>query len=398
MFTKTTQYLLSLAVLSGTAIADQAAFDQLSQDAKDQTVYFHAWGGADSINQYIQWAADEVESRYGVTVEHVKIDDAAAVVSRLLVEKQADKSEGGDVDLMWVNGENFHTLQREGLLADGWTHKLPNMQFTDPDDLSLSFDFGVKVEQQEAPWGRAQLVFFADPTATPDLPTSAAELLAYAEANPGRVSYPRPPQFHGTTFLKQMLSELIDDRSVLNQPADTVDAAAITAPLWGYLDQLHPHLWQQADSFPQDAGAMLQMLDDGVLDIALSFNPSEASQAIADGRLNPDVRSYVHSAGTIGNTHFVAIPFNANAPEGAKVFANFLMSPEAQARKADPNVWGDPTVLDIERLSAEDQARFAALEQGVATLSPAELGRPLPEPHPSWVPVLERLWAERYQP
>jgi ABC-type uncharacterized transport system YnjBCD substrate-binding protein len=32
------------------------------------------------------------------------------------------------------------------------------------------------------------------------------------------------------------------------------------------------------------------------------------------------------------------------------VTANFLLSPEAQARKQDPKVWGDPTVLAMERL------------------------------------------------
>jgi ABC-type uncharacterized transport system YnjBCD substrate-binding protein len=54
--------------------------------------------------------------------------------------------------------------------------------------------------------------------------------------------------------------------------------------------------------------------------------------------------------GTLGNTHFVAIPFNANAAAGAMVFADFLLSPEAQAHKQDVSVWGDPTVLAIEKL------------------------------------------------
>ena len=53
------------------------------------------------------------------------------------------------------------------------------------------------------------------------------------------------------------------------------------------------------------------------------------------------------AGGTIGNTHFVAIPYNSSAKEGAQVVANFLLSPEAQARKLDPTVWGDPTVLGL---------------------------------------------------
>ena len=78
------------------------------------------------------------------------------------------------------------------------------------------------------------------------------------------------------------------------------------------------------------------------------------------------------------------------------VFADFLMSPEAQARKQDPAVWGDPTVLAVDKLPPEDRARFASLDLGVATLPPEELGPALPEPHPSWVERIEHEWARRY--
>ena len=81
------------------------------------------------------------------------------------------------------------------------------------------------------------------------------------------------------------------------------------------------------------------------------------------------MRSFVFSGGTLGNTHFVAIPFNSDAAAGAMVLADFLMSPEAQARKQDPAVWGDPTVLAVEKLPPEDKARFASLDLGVATLA-----------------------------
>ena len=46
-------------------------------EAKGQTVYFNAWAGSEPINAYIGWAAGEMKSRYGITVEHVKITDTA---------------------------------------------------------------------------------------------------------------------------------------------------------------------------------------------------------------------------------------------------------------------------------------------------------------------------------
>jgi putative thiamine transport system substrate-binding protein len=128
----------------------------------------------------------------------------------------------------------------------------------------------------------------------------------------------------------------------------------------------------------------------------MAFNPAEASTLMAQGRLPASVRSFILDGGTIANTHFLAIPFNAAHREGALVTAEFLLSPEAQARKQDPKVWGDPTVLDVTALPPEERARFERLSLGPATLPPEALKPQLPEPHPSWMVLLERAWATRF--
>jgi putative thiamine transport system substrate-binding protein len=135
------------------------------------------------------------------------------------------------------------------------------------------------------------------------------------------------------------------------------------------------------------------MLADGELLWALTFNPNDAANEIAAGRLQASVVSYQFASGTVGNTHFVAIPVNARAKAGAQLFANFLLSPEAQARKADISVWGDPTVLAVAKLSAREQALFTAKPAAgqVYHAAPA-----LPEPHGSWVEPLEKEWLRRY--
>ena len=76
--------------------------------------------------------------------------------------------------------------------------------------------------------------------------------------------------------------------------------------------------------------------------------------------------------------------------------ADFLLSPEAQSRKANPEIWGDPTVLSMNKLNASDRAVFDNLPRGVATLDAAGLSPSLPEPHPSWIPLVEQGWIKRY--
>jgi putative thiamine transport system substrate-binding protein len=167
-------------------------------------------------------------------------------------------------------------------------------------------------------------------------------------------------------------------------------------PLWAYLDALHPHLWRSGRAFPQNGPAQRRLLADSEVDIALSFHPPEASSAIDQGELPDTIRTFVLENGTIGNTHFVAIPYNAAHKAGAKVLADFLLSPEAQARKLDPAHWGDFTVLDLDALPPVERQRFEMIDLGVATLSPQELGTPLPEPHPSWMEAVEAGWQARY--
>lgn len=373
--------------------ADPAAWERTVRAARGQTVYFNAWAGSDRVNAYLQWAAGEVAQRFGIKLEHVKLGDTAELVKRVRAEKAAGRSTDGSADMGWINGENFLTMKREGLLFGPFAEALPNFALVDVvGKPTTRIDFSEPVEGYEAAWGMAQFTFYGDGRRVAQPPRSLAELLAYAKKNPGRFTYPRPPNFHGTTFLKQVLLETAGDRKPLYAPAPA-DTATLLAPLWRTLDELHPVLWRQGRQFPASNAVMRQMLADGELHITLTFNPNEAANEIAAKRLPDSVVSWQHAGGTIGNTHFLAIPFNARAKEGAQVVIDFLQSPLAQARKADIRHWGDPTVLALDKLSAADRALF---DQGSAPGSVRQSAPVLPEPHASWVEAIEREWARRY--
>ncbi len=385
--------LAMLFVWASPALAQD--WDDVVAKARGQTVFWNAWAGDERINAYIAWAGEQVRERYGVEVQHVKLSDTAEAVARVVAEKAAGRTEAGSVDLIWINGENFASMKRNGLLFGPWTQDAPNYANVDTENKkTTTVDFTVPVDNLEAPWGMAQFVFMHDTAHMRDTPGSVSALLEWAKANPGRFAYPQPPNFLGTTFLKQALIELAPDADALLKPVADFDG--VTAPLWAYLDDLHPHMWRRGEVFPQNGPALHRLLDDGEVSIAMSFHPAEASGLIAEDKLPDTVRTFVLDNGTIGNTHFVAIPFNAKAKEGAMVLANFLMSPEAQARKQGPDVWGDFTVLAVDRLPDTAQAAFDGLDMGIATLSPTELGATRLEPHPSWVAALEDEWAKRY--
>jgi putative thiamine transport system substrate-binding protein len=185
-----------------------------------------------------------LKERFGVEVVHVKLDDTANAVAKVLAEKAAGKNEGGSVDLIWINGENFASMKRQDLLmAPDWTTGLPNWAYVDHENKpTILTDFTIPTDGLESPWGGAKMVFFHDSARTPadSVPHSSAELLAWAERNPGRFSYPQPPDFIGSSFLKQVLIETIADRSKLGQPVVDATFSDDVAPLFAYLDKLHP--------------------------------------------------------------------------------------------------------------------------------------------------------------
>jgi len=376
------------------AFAAAGDWPAIQRAARGQTVNFNAWAGSEHINTYLQWAGAEVERRHGVKLEHVKIADTAEVVQRVRAEKQAGRTAKGSADMVWINGENFLAMKRDGLLFGPFADALPSYANVDTAGKPTTrVDFSEPVDGLEAPWGMAQLTFFGDGKRVARPPKSLAELVDFCKRNPGRFTYPKPPNFHGTTFLKQVLLEASGERKPFYAPVVAERFAAQSAPLWSTLDALHPALWRQGRQFPPNNTTMRQMMADGELLITLTFNPNEAANEIAARRLPDSVVSWQHAGGTIGNTHFLAIPFNASAKEGAQVLIDFLLSPLAQARKADIAFWGDPTVLAVDRLPSAERALFTqGVHPGVVT-QPAPA---LPEPHASWVEAIEREWSRRH--
>ncbi len=125
-------------MLAGTAlalprgsIAQATDWARIETAARGQTVYFNAWAGSERINIYLQWAAAELAQRWGVKLEHVKVSDTAEVVKRVRAEKAAGRASDGSTDLVWINGENFLAMKREGLLYGPWSEGLPNYAFVD---------------------------------------------------------------------------------------------------------------------------------------------------------------------------------------------------------------------------------------------------------------------------
>ncbi|HIC89231.1 MAG TPA: ABC transporter substrate-binding protein [Anaerolineae bacterium] len=365
-------------------------------EARGQTVNWYMWGGSDTINAWVTgYVADNLKERYGVNLNMVPVSDATEFVNKVLGEKQAGKDTGGSVDIMWINGENFRTMRQADLLYGPWAQFLPNTIYVNWKDPSVANDFGFPVEGYESPYGKAQFVMIYDSAKVPEPPATIDNLFEWIKANPGKFTYPAPPDFTGSVFVRHICywatggyeqflgdfnQELFDEK----MPA-----------CWKALNDIEPYLWRKGQTYPENHTRLQDLFANGEVYFDMSYGPASASNMIAQGRYPETTRTFVFDTGTIANTHYVAIAYNSPHKAGAMVLANFLLSPEAQLNKAHPDVWGDMPAIDPALLSPEWQQKFNELPRGVATLPPDVLAaHRLPELQSPWLIAIEKGWEE----
>jgi len=367
-------------------------FNEIEEAAAGSTVNFYMWGGDARINAWIDsFVAGELEERYGIRLERVPMD-ASVFINKLLNEKSAGKQEGV-IDLVWINGENFKTARENGLLYGSFSGKLPNFAFVDPD--AVSTDFGYPVDGWESPYGKTQFVFEYDSAKVPDPPSSFEELSEWVRDNPGKFTYPQPPDFTGSAFIRQAFYAVSGgpDQYLEDFSEERVQPGA--EKLWDYLRSIKPYLWQAGETYPQNKARLDFLFERGEVLINMDYNPTAASGKILDNRYPDTVRTFIMEGNSLANQHYVSIPFNAPNVPAALVTADFLLSPEAQYSKNQPATWGDMTVLDLTRLPAEWARKFEDLELGAATLPFEILSRnSVPEISAEYVEYLEKRWQE----
>jgi putative spermidine/putrescine transport system substrate-binding protein len=385
-------------ILAGTSREEQIDwlakdFKEIEQAARSTKVSFYMWGGSSIINKWIDtYVGGELKKKYDITLERIPMD-ASIFVNKLLTEKQARK-EQGTIDLLWINGENFKNAMEASLLFGPFTSKLPNFNKY-VDEKSVEFDFGYPTKGYEAPYGRAQFVFEYDSAKMKEPPDTYEKLFLWVKQNPGRFTYPQPPDFTGSAFIRQVFYAVTGGYEQYMDGYDQELFRRNSRKLWGYLNKIEPYLWQDGKTYPKDVAGLDTLFARGEVDLNMTYHQAHAQNSILLGLYKDTVRSFVMKDGSIYNTHFVAIPFNSTNKPGALVTSNFLLSVEAQISKNDPRNWGDFTVLDLGRLNEEQRLQFGLIELGDATVELDKLSRyGVPEIPSPYLEELEAGWEE----
>ena len=346
------------------------AFAATATKARGQTVRFWMYGGDTKVNAYVDDVVAPAAAKRGVTIKRIPITDTADAVKRVVSERRAGKRSGGGVDLIWINGENFAAGKQSGLWLKDWATGLPNAKkYIDETDPAITTDFQVPVEGQESPWQGARFIFAADTARVPQPPKDFDALLAYAKAHPGRVTYPAPPDYTGSAFVRQVVA------------AKGPDAG------FAYLKQLKPFMYRKGQSFPKSQAELDELFADG--QVAMAYDANFVTAGVRKGGFPKTAKPFLIGAGALSNTSYVTIPANASSPEGAQVLADVLLDPAIQAEKLKPGVLGNPTVLALDKLGPAKPLFKASASPYVLT----DYGKPVTEVKASDVAPLEQRWT-----
>lgn len=371
-------------------------WDEIVASAQGGEVNWFMWGGSDDINRYVsEFIGGLLKERYDIKLNRVGINDTVEAVNLVLGEKEAGNIDNGSVDLIWINGENFRSMKQGDMAYCGYLDALPNNALIDWENNAIANDFGVPVDGCEVPWSKAQFAFAYDEKRTAEPPTTIGNLIEWVKENPGRFTYPAPPDFSGSVFVRHVFYHAAGGVEKLLIDFDQALFDEVATKTWQILNDMEPSLWRAGKTYPQSVTQLDQMFANSEVDITFSYDPSSVGLKIENGSYPTTTKGFVMADGTIGNTSYTLIPFNSPNKAAAMVLQNLLTSEEAQYQKALPDVWGTMPAIDLSRLGDEFKEKFNTLERHPSVVSEAELAKvALPELQSSWITAIEEGWKK----
>ena len=373
-----------------------ASWDQIVAAAKGTTVNWAMWGGSDKTNAYAdQWVASQLKAQYNVRLNRVPLNDTVEAVNKVVGEVQAGQTTGGGIDLIWINGENFRTMKQGNPLFGPFRDKLPSKQYYDANNAAVNSDFGLPIEGYSAPYTGSYYVMAADRAKVQHFPKTFEELLAWVKANPGRFAYVAPPQFDGSRFLLTALYGITGGY-------EQYIGADFNQTLWNkkspqvfeYLKELEPYLWRKGETYPPTQSRLQELFANGEIWMMPVF-VSNVAEGLANRQFPKSTQAFTMPGISLNDPSFTAIPINAANPAGAMLLANILSSPEGQLQKFKPDVWGDPPLLDTQKIPSNLQSAFAKVEAGYGIPLKELIASTVPVVNAEYTTQLEQTWEKQ---
>jgi len=380
----------------GTTTYTSSQWKKILSEAKGQTVNWYMWGGGAKINTYVNDYIGAEAKKLGVTLNQVKLNATPEAVNKVLGEKQAGKNTGGAVDMIWINGENFATGVQADIWHCNWATKLPNARYVDWTSSSVNSDFGLPVNGCEAPWATASSGLVYDSKVVPKSAVATlAGFVTWAKANPGKFTYPAPPDFNGSMTVRRLFYHANGGYSDFLGAYNATTFTPAMAKASKFLNDLKPALWRKGETYPANIGDLEKLYANGEISAYFNYGALASFANVQTGLFPASTRVAAFKEGMIGNISYVAIPYNSPNKAGAQVIANIMQSPEAQLKMQVDGVIGSPAIVMSRTPLA---SKYRALPIHPSSTSPATLAKNAnPELTAAWLKAIDAGWIKDVQ-
>ncbi len=279
------------------------------------------------------------EEQYGITVEYVRGEGAAAN-QQLIAAKNAGAK--APADAYFVSSGALPLLLREGVVANVPLNQLlPSGAGINPDIATTTS--GIVHGGAFLPFHRNQTDIVYDTRVVPadSVPTNLDALLDWAKANPGQFIVTSPAGGgSGNGFMQAVAFAKVTDEScratftqwdIDEAGADAFAASECMTPVWDYYRELLPVVEltngnsDTLNLIANGAGAIGTAWEDMVYDFT------------GRGLLPPTVRQQLLEEGQVGGGDGLFFPVNGNSPAAGLLMLDFLMSHDVQLEKLQVN-------------------------------------------------------------
>jgi putative spermidine/putrescine transport system substrate-binding protein len=380
----------------GTKTYTSIQWNKILKEAKGQTVNWYMWGGGTAINTYVNDYIGAEAKKLGVTLNQVKLNATAEAVNKVLGEKQAGNATNGAVDMIWINGENFATGRQADIWHCDWATKLPNAKYVDWTSSSVNSDFGLPVDGCEAPWATASSGLVYDSKVIPKAAVASLDaFIAWVKANPGKFTYPAPPDFNGSMTVRRLFYHANGGFSNFLGAYDASKFTPAMAKAATFLNDLKPALWRKGTTYPANIGDLEKLYANGEISAYLNYGALASFTNVDKGLFPKTTRVTAFKEGMIGNISYVTIPYNSPNKAGAQVIANIMQSPAAQLKMQVDGVIGSPAIVMAKTPLA---AKYRVLPVHPSSTSPSVLAKNAnPELTSAWLKAIDNGWIKDVQ-
>ena len=362
------------------------SYEELVEEAKGSSVNFYGYGGDEVMNKWFDsYVVPQMKEQYDINVKRVGMD-IDQIMNSLLSDKQANNLKG-NMDVVWINGENFKNAKDSNLLLGAFSEKLPNYnEYVDTTSEDITTDFGTSVDNLEAPWGKAQFTVAVNTDKVNEDIKNTEDLKEVLMKNPGKFTYPALPDFTASAFVRNVIYDIVGYENVKNVEADEEKVKEVIQPAMDYLNEIKPYLWNEGKTYPSSIAQLDNMYSDEELYFTMTYSPNTIPAKIESKEFAQGTKIIEFEKGNISNTHFLTIPYNSQNQAGAMVLINYLMSIDAQASKTFSKNWGDSTILDMNKIPENEKDKFSK--------DAIVIPNAVPELRAELVPIIEKIWTQ----